>query len=275
MIYTTTPRAAALLASGEENNPFLAWDNLLASATLSGTAVLTDGARANAVAGTTYDFWLPDVTSSTAIFSADLGTSTALTFAAVVGHNVHDLAGTVRVQSSPDNTTWTDVSDLATPGDGSPIVLRWVSASARYWRFVFGGLTSGDDLYAAALFMGRETIIPRRLYQGFSPVIVPTEVQLQSNVSVGGNLMGSSVVMEGSTLTADLRNVDPAFIRGAAFKDFMQSFNRGKPFYFSWRPTKYPEDVHYCWRDGAVIRPDNAGPRDFMAFSINARAYDG
>jgi hypothetical protein len=101
------------------------------------------------------------------------------------------------------------------------------------------------------------------LYQGFSPVIVPTEVQLQSNVSVGGNLMGSSVVMEGSTLTAELRNVDPAFIRGAAFKDFMQSFNRGKPFYFSWRPTKYPEDVHYCWRDGAVIRPDNAGPRDF------------
>jgi hypothetical protein len=147
--------------------------------------------------------------------------------------------------------------------------------AARYWRFRFTSLTAGDLLSVGVAFMGSEIVIPRRFYQGFSPVLTPTEVELQSNVSVGANLMGSSIVDRGSTVSASFANIPATFIRGTDWLAFQRAFGEGKGFFFGWRPSKYPADVHYCWREGAVIRPTNSGPRDLMSFEFAARAYNG
>jgi hypothetical protein len=272
MIKNSTARDIELVNQRVQNNPFVAWLNLGATATLGGTAVLAGGERANAVTGSTYDKWRPNVTGTTAALSFDFGTSRAIGFAAIAAHNAETHAATVELQTSPDNSAWTTVeSAVAFAG----VMAFRVTGSARYWRFNFTGLTASDALSVGVAFMGLELIIPRRLYQGFAPIITPTEVQLQSNVSVGGELLGSSVITRGSTLSANITLVPPAFIRGADFKAFQTAFGEGKGFFFAWRPAKYPEDVHYCWRDGAVIRPDNSGPLDFMSLSINARAYNG
>jgi hypothetical protein len=204
----------------------------------------------------------------------DFGSATSISFAALAAHNAGTLDATVAIQHSPDNVTWTAADD-DTPADDTPIAFRFVAISRRYWRFTFNGLTAGDPLAIGVAFLGNETIIPRRFYQGFSPIITSTEVALQSNVSVGGNLLGSTVVGTGSTFSATVGNVDATFVRGADFVAFMTAFGRGSPFFFGWRPAKYPQDLHYAWRDGDVIRPENSGPRDLMSFSINARAYDG
>ena len=272
MINTTAARTTEL--AGQTNNPFVAWNNLAKGKTYGGTATLADGPAANAFSGTTYDYWLPDVTGTSAILSIDLGTATSLTFAALAAHNAGTLGATVAIQHSADNVSWASVDDEV-PTNDAPIAFRFVAISRRYWRFTFNGLTAADPLAVGVAFLGNETIIPRRFYQGFSPVITSTEIALQSNVSVGGNLLGSTVVGTGSTFSATVNNVDATFIRGTAFVDFMTQFGRGKPFFFGWRPAKYPQDIHYAWRDGDVIRPDNSGPRDLMSFSINARAYDG
>lgn len=276
MIYPSNTRAIQLNAEGLDNNPFIAWANLAKGKTYSGTTTLADGSAANAFAGTTYDYWMPDVSGATATLIVDMGAATACDFAALAAHNLKDWGATVALAHSPDNSTYTDCGvGTVTPGDNGPVVFRFGSTSRRYWRWTFGGLTAGDDIAVGVAFLGAETVIPRRFYQGFSPVITPTEVQLQSNVSVGGNLLGSTVIGTGSVVSATVNNVDPVFIRGAAFLDFMAKFNRGQPFFFGWRPVKYPGDVHYCWRDGAVIRPTNSGPRDLMSFALECRAYDG
>lgn len=275
-VITSPARSIELAGLGMVNNPFVAWDNLAASATASGTAVLTGGDRANALTGTTYDKWRPDVTTSTATLSFDFGSAKSIGFAAIAAHNLHDFDGSVILQSSPDNTTWTSAVPAAhSPDDGSTIAFRVSGISARYWRFLFADLTSGDLLSVGVAFMGSELIFPRRFYQGFSPVLTPTEVQLQSNVSQGGHLLGSSVVGTGSTLSATINNLDASFIRGAAWLDFQAQFNQGKGFFFGWRPEKYPQDLHYCWRDGGVIRPTNSGPRDLMSVEMAMRAYNG
>lgn len=276
MIYTSATRQATLDAAGEENNPFVAWDNLGAAGTLGGTAVLTDGARANAFTGTTYDYWLPNVSGTSATLSVQFGAATSISFAGIAAHNLSDLGASVALEHSPDGVTWTDAGyGAATPADNDAIAFRIAATSRGYWRFNVTGLSAADPLYFGVAFLGDDLIFPRRFYQGFAPVIEPTEVQLQSNVSVGGNLLGSSVVSEGSTLSAAFQNVPASFVRDDDFRSFMRAFNRGTPFFFGWRPDKYAQDVHYCWRDGAVIRPDNAGPLDYMSVAMEARVYHG
>jgi len=274
-IVTSAARTTAL--DGQVNNPFVAWDNLAATATLGGTATLADGGRSNAVTGTTYDYWLPNVTATTAQFQVTFGSAIAISFASIAAHNLFTLGASVSLQRSTNGgANWSDAGGgVHTPTDNTPIAFRVVTtgADAADWRFNVTGLTASDPLYIGVAFFGNDLVIPQRLYQGFTPVIVPTEVQLQSNVSVGGNLLGSSVIAEGSTLSLGIDHLTPAFIRGALFKSFMTAFNRGGGFFVAWRPSDYAQDIHYAWRDGAVIRPTNSGPRDFMSFGIAARVY--
>lgn len=274
MITTSDNRAIDLVDYGYANNPFVAWENLGAAATLGGTSVLTGGERANAVTGSTYDKWRPDVTTTSANLSFDFGSATSITFAAVASHNAFDHGATVALQHSPDNAAWTTVLS-ETPTDNKPIAFRLSpdDGAYRYWRFLFSGMIAGDALSVGIAFLGDDIVIPRRLYQGFSPVLTPTEVQLQSNVSVGAHLLGTSIISRGSTLSATISNVDATFIRSAEWLEFQTAFGEGKGFFFAWRPTKYTGDIHYCARDGDVIRPENTGPRDLMNIKFAARVY--
>lgn len=275
-IAINSTRAAQLVAAGWADNPFIAWDNAGALATLGGTATLVDGSAANAFSGTTFDFWRPDVTATTARLSAQFAAARTVALAAIAAHNLGTLGATIAVQRSTDGISWTDAGAGAiTPVDDSPIVWRMVTtgADAAYWRFYITGLTAGDPVQIGVAFLGDDLVVPDRFYQGFSPVIVPTEVQAQSNISVGGHLMGSSIIAQGSTLSAQFSHVPATFVRGD-LKPFMQHFNRVKGFFFGWRPSTYPQDVHFCWRNGDVIRPVNTGPRDIMSFSMGVSVLE-
>ena len=275
-IAVSTARASALSSADQSNNPFVAWNNLGAAATLGGTAVVTGGEAANAVTGSTYDKWRPDVTATTATLTFDFGSAVNISFAAIASHNTATYGASVRVQRSTDGSTWADAgAGIVTPATNAPVAWRMVTTSndAQYWRFYWTGLTAGDDLAVGIAFMGDDLVIPRRLYQGFAPVLTNTEVQLQSNVSIGAHLLGSSVISRGSRLSAEITYVDPTFIRSATWLAFQTSFGEGKGFFFAWRPTKYVDDLHYCARDGDVIRPANSGPRDLMSIGFSARVY--
>jgi hypothetical protein len=273
-IAISSAKWADLSAQGYLNNPFVAWENLGAATTLSGTAVVTGGDRANSVSGSTYDKWRPDVTTAEALLKFDFGSATSIDFASIGAHNAFTYAASVVIEYSADDVTYTDCgAGSVTPSDNRVIAWRFATVSARYWRFKFTGLTSGDDLSVGVAFLGVELVIPRRFYQGFSPVLTPTDVQLQSNVSVGGHLLGGSVISRGSTISASISNIDASFIRGASWLAFQTAFGEGQGFFFAWRPEKYASDVYYCARSGDVIRPENTGPRDLMSVQIDARVY--
>jgi len=274
MITASTARAAALVSAETSNNPFVAYENLGAAATLGGTTTLSGGPASNAVTGSTYDYWLPDVAGTTAELEFDFGSATSLTFASIAAHNAGTLGASIAVEHSTDAITWTDSGCGVIAATDDVMAFRFVATSKRYWRFAFTGLTASDALAVGVAFLGNELIIPRRLYQGFAPIMSPTEVQLQSNVSAGGNLLGSSTIARGSSLSATISHIPATFMRGD-FLPFIPHFNNGGGFFFAWRPTKYVADVHYCWRDGGTIRPSNTGPLDMMVIEFNARAYNG
>jgi hypothetical protein len=276
-ILTDPTRLAQLVAAQQENYPIIAWANQADVATLGGTSVLTDGDRANAIQGTTYSYWLPDVTTTAARLTFQFPTARTISCAAIAAHNAGTLGATVAVRRSTDGgVTYNDAgAGAAVPTDDSPILWRMLTSGndATHWEFRFTNLTIGDPLYVAVAFMGSVISVPTKIYAGFAPVVRPTEVALQSNVSVGGNLLGSSVISSGSRMSAQFNLVDQAFGRGN-LRQFMPHFNAGKGFFFGWRPNDHADDVHYCWREGEALRFTNMGVLDMIQFGLNMRVYE-
>lgn len=263
--------AAALAAAGTENNPLILWDNLGASGTWS-TGVGTEvNDAAYAGTGTTYDQWEATPNGSgQASLVVDLGSNTSVSMVAMAAHNIADV-GQVRAASSTDNVTYTNRGANQTPTDNQAIAWYFPSVSARYWRLWFTSLTGNPIVGVMAV--GNPLTVEQPIYQGYRPPITPTEVALQSNVSEGGHLLGSSAVKKASTANAAITLIDPATFRASAWTGFQTHFNEGGGFFWAWRPTKYG-DLHYAWRSGAPFAPENAGPKDYMSGDLNMRFYD-
>ncbi|HEY0276300.1 MAG TPA: hypothetical protein VGC31_09565 [Paenirhodobacter sp.] len=281
MIHATDERLGDLALSrlrpwpgGIGNHPIVAWDNLMRRAALSGDAVASDGALANAATWTTYDRWRPAGTGArqiTALIGAD---EAPVTFLALAAHNLFAIGATVQwaYNLAESGGSWVGLNALAAE-DG---VMAWriMPVAARRWRLSVT-VPAGASANVGCVFIGAETVLPTRIYQGFSPRIRPTEIELESNVSEGGNLLASAIVRTGSTLSMDLAYLPETFARSEDFGGFMEWFNRARGVYVAWMPEKYPQDVHYGWRGGSVLRPDNSGPKDFMSASIAMRLFDG
>lgn len=273
-IWIDTPRRAYLQSWDMQQNPLFAWDNLAATATLSGTSVTTDGQRENAVDGTTSSRWRPNG-SDDATLVATIPADTPVSFVAIAAHSLHTAGASVQwhYNTAESGGTWIAVTDAVAAVQGA-MAWRFMPITARRWRLTVSEINAAGVASLGVFFIGNETIMPTRIYQGFAPRIVATNVELQSNVSEGGNLMGSAVARTGSSLELPFSIIRPDFVRGE-FRGFMEHFNAGRGSFVAWRPEKYPEDLHYGWRDGAVIRPDNAGPKGYMSLTVKMRLHDG
>jgi len=264
--------AAAI--GGDANNPHILWDDLGVTGTWS-TGNGTEIEPASLLStGTTYDPWIasPVFNSTSAVLV--LPSAQAVTCIAIAAHNVATAGGIIRPFYSTDGGgSWNSVAPAMVPTDNSAIMWLFSGApAATHWRIsVFGQGSSNVEIGVA--FVGNPLVIDQRIYQGYAPPITPNNVDLQSNVSEGGNLLGSSTVRKGSSASASLTHINPSFLRASTWTGFQNHFNNGGGFFWAWRPTKYG-DVFYSWREGAVIAPTNSGPKDYMSFDLNMRMYD-
>jgi len=227
-----------------------------------------------AATGTTFDSWIATPSGGQVTLELELTTAQSLSFAAIAAHNLGTIGADVRVQFSTDGgSIWTDAgAGITSPEDDQAIAFYFDAITSDHWRFKVTGAGSNDVEIAVALFSNPITI-EQRIYQGYAPPITPNAVDLQSNVSEGGNLLGSATVRKGSRASAGLTHIDPTFLRGATWTSFQAHFNGGGGFFWLWRPTKY-EDAFYAWRDGGVIAPTNSGPKEYMSFDMGMRFYD-
>jgi hypothetical protein len=181
----------------------------------------------------------------------------------------------IKTTTTSAASTWYMAGPWAVPADGDSIGWQLAGAASTTWRLRVINVDSSDTVAIGVAYIGTYMTVERRIYQGFAPVLTSTEVSLQSNVSAGGNLLGSSVVQQGSRISVAFSNLSESFVRGANWLAFQFRFNRGYGSFFAWRPAKYPEDIHYMWRDGGTLRPVNSGPQALMSAQIDARVYDG
>ena len=267
-------KAATLATAGTSNNPLVFWENDATAATYSTSVGTEVEIAALAATGTTYDAWIATPSGGNeAALQVVFSSAQSLDAIAIAAHNIADIGGTVRFEYNDGVAgagTW-QTADLETPTDNQSIMAYFDAVSSDYWRVRVTGVT--DDVEIAVAFFGTVMQLPQRIYQGYMPPITPTNVILQSNVSQGGNALGALVARRGSSLSAEVTYIEPAFIRGTDFVGFMRHHNDGKQFFWAWRPTKY-DDLFYAWREAETIKPTNTGPKDLMSFSMGLRCYD-
>lgn len=268
---------AALTALGEENNPMVAWSNSVADSTIA-TTVGTEGAdgpAANLAYPSTYDQW--SVTANGTGDAAVQFTFTApvsLTCIAIAAHSLSDAGFTVDAQYSTDGgMTWFSVVTDVTPADNQAIMWHFAATLAADWQIILSGAAAGAVATIGAAFLGVVTVIERSIYQGYTPPITQTRVELQPNMSEGGHFVGSSTIRKGSGGSVSLRNISATTIRAADWVGFQRHFNGGTPFFWAWRPEKYG-DLFYAKRAGNPIAPTNSGPTDHMSAKMDMDFYD-
>lgn len=263
MIITGALRAAQLGALGYLNNPFVLWDDDIATvAATNGTE--TGGPESNVTDPSTAKYCYPSVSGGE--YRLEFTTSGAIR---CVGLAAHNLTGATVDLDYWDGAAWVTLSSH-TPANNDAILWRFDAQNPAKWSINISSASEQPAL--GRLMAGTELVIPRRLYQGYAPPITPTIVQAASNVSDGGHYLGGAAFERGSSVNVGVGNIAPDFIRGASFKSFMTHFNRGNPFFWAWRPNKYG-DAFYAWRSGSALVPQNTGPLDLMGFSMAMRLH--
>lgn len=270
-IAITPSRASALSLADQTNSPFFTGAPLAGTASTAGaTEVLP---ASNALTGTTFDPWTAEATVTTARWKIDFGSAVEPTLAALAAHNLADLDATVYVRHSDDDVSYTITgAGGITPADNQAIAWRLDDGSHRYWDVIMSGLTVSDVVSIGVIWFGSEIIMPSNIYQGYTPSLTPTQVDMRTNVSEGAQLVGSAFAERGSTFSTEFRNIPATFVRAATWLDFQTRWNRGYGSFWAWRPTKYG-DLFYGWRSGGPITPTNSGPKDYMSLSISGRLY--
>lgn len=172
-------------------------------------------------------------------------------------------------------SVWADLARPIIPSGDKPAAWYFPDVSELNIRVRVSTSGPSSAVEIGIWFVGAVMTMDRPFYQGYAPIIKPTEVDLQSNISAGGHLLGTSVVKRGSRIEMPFSNLSDTFVRGDDFAGFMDHFNEGGGSFVAWRPTKYPDDIHYFWRDGVTIRPTNSGPKAFMSAAIEGRVYEG
>lgn len=272
--------AAELAAAGTENNPMILWDNLSADATwtLGGGSEIEPAS--NLQTPTTYDravFTLSG-TGATSLFALQTVPRT-FDIVCLAALTLGDCDVRVRIQTSIDGgSSYQTVSaGNITPTDNQAICFVFDGApTTDDWRIRFDQGIADCEISLGVAFFGNRLTVPQRIYQGYTPPITPTRVELQSNVSAGANLLEASIIRKGSNMVANLTHLLPAFIRDTdanGWAAFQNHFNNGGAEFWLWRPTTFG-DAFYGWRDGEPIIPTNSGPKSYMAASVEMRLFD-
>jgi len=272
-IFTTADRQAELQSLGWENNPFVLWDNKVTTANVSAPGGVAEGGNAsNCATGTTYDFCAPLTAGSAA--SIEVATTDVISCVGIAAHNLADDLRRVFVERYVGGAWQFNELPLIAPVNNGALIWRFTPRTGEKWRVRIQDSDVAPSI--GVLFFGQELIFNDRFYQGYAPPITPNMVEMVGNVSEGGNLLGTREINRGSKASASFTLLAPGQTGGPRTRDFdgfQKHYNGGGGFFWAWRPGKY-DDAFYAWRDGGVMAPSNAGPKDYMSANMEMRLYD-
>lgn len=276
-----TTDATVVAEQGSLDNARIGYQNLinvLTNPSASASASSAEGGfPADAVQRPdTYEYWKP--TSLPAWLTFDLGASYAssptgsfVNYVAIAAHTLGSKSVNVKAQHSPDNNTWIDVSDVATPDDNSPIMLLFPSKGERYWRLYFDGFGSPTEMpTVGVVHIGAVLAMSRPIYGGISPITLSRETELHRSISRGGQFLGQSIRRVGFSGDFRWRHLSPSWYR-ANFDPFVEAA-RTQPFFVAWRPSDYPAEIVYGWTPDD-IKPSNMGLHNLMEVGMRVHGY--
>lgn len=211
----------------------------------------------------TYEYWRPNALP--AWLRCNAGAPVDVDYMGIAAHTLGTYGGTFRLEYSLDNVIWQDASGNMTVPDDTPIFVFFPSIFAQFWRLYLEDNGGNPIPFVGVWYIGKVLTMPHEIYAGHSPINLSRQTVVRSNKSEGGQFLGRYIVRSGVATTISFKNLPAVWYR-INFDPFVLEA-RKTPFFFAWRPTKFPSEVAFGWTN-RDISPANAGPRDLMSVAF-------
>jgi hypothetical protein len=116
--------------------------------------------------------------------------------------------------------------------------------------------TADQKPWASVIYVGKLLTLQRGIYVGHTPIPFARNTEVQNGIAQSGDFIGQIVTNETLSNSVKLQNLTPDWYRDELDPFIREARSRSgvKPFFFAWRPQKYPNEVGYAWL------ADNAQP---------------
>lgn len=243
------------------NNPVIGYDNIVSADTLTVTSEEFASPATNLLNFATNLFW---EATSTAVQYLTITTNTSddIDYVGLFGHNFNEAGIAVSLEEDT-GSGWEEIVEAFQPGDSSPILLRFTPGPRVGLRVK---LHTGDTAALLSVFYcGKLLVLERRIYVGHTPITFGRNPEVVNGVSDGGHFLGRIIVGETLSTNVELSNITPLWYR-TKMDPFVQAAQE-MPFFFGWRPTKYPNEIGFSWLQNSP-KPVNQRPNGMMRISL-------
>ena len=239
---------------------------------------VTEGATATATSGTNPTYAITPNTWERWIFSGTQSLTVQFNENKLidsVGLGAVQLAGKTVLVEYSTSTTGAFVAMQAQAGkDGAMLFLTdgytgFEGFTARRIRITATGIGAGS---IGVIYAGVALQIQQSIYGSVSPMTLSRTTQYENSRTESGEWIGRSIKSKGLTGNLKFDKLFEDWYR--EYFDPFVSAARYRPFFYAWRPDKFPDEVAYCWTTGD-IKPSNSGggsKRMSVSFSVEGHS---
>lgn len=209
----------------------------------------------------TYERWKPSAAPAWVRF--DMGKNVEVDYIGIAAHDLYIQGATVTLQYSLNGSDWTTI-DTFQPSRDDAFLFWFDPVVARYFRIQIDKVA-----YIGVVYLGKILVMQRGCYGGHTPGTLARQTAIMPNKSEGGQFLGRSIIRQGYATSYEWKHLEADWYR-QYFDPFVESA-RKYPFFVSWFPKKYPDEVLYAWTN-EDIAPSNMGKRDYMQVSLSVEA---
>jgi len=242
----------------------IGYDNFVPSATVTATSAAAAWPADSIQRENTFERWQP--TSGTASITIDNGTAKPADYVGIASHTLGSTGSTVTVEKSADNSTWTTIETVS-PSENSALMIIFAKVTDRYFRVSVAGSTAPQ---IGVIYLGVALAMQRAIYSGHTPITLGRRTVKRPTKSEDGQFLGSSTIRHGLQTSFSWQHLKAGWYR-EYFDPFVKSA-RSKPFFIAWRPSKFPNEIGFCWATGDIT-PSNMGVLDYMDVSMSVEGY--
>lgn len=252
------------------NNGILGWRNQLTPARVSATSQLADYPIQNIANPLTHSIWAA-ANLDPQVITVSLNPLTMTDYIGIARHNLGDTGMLVTIEGrTAQETDWSPLLMPFRVADNMPILARFVRQPLTQLRITITPTTVAPRI--AVLYVGKLTLLERRIYVGHTPLNLGLDVSDSVGVSISGNYLGRIVRSERHSTGVSMANISPSWMRNE-----FEPFKKARvPFFFAWRPSDYPLEVGYCWfPQGHNPRPTNSRSNGMMGVDFEMQGLGG
>jgi F5/8 type C domain-containing protein len=246
----------------DPNNGRIGWHNLVTAANVTASSEAVGFPALNLGNPMTFQVWRASGLAAQTI-TVNLGASTVVNYIGIARHNLGTAGVNYTIQGSADGDTWTTIAGPVGPSDNGIIFHNFTQGSYAYIRLQLGAGSVAAQL--AVLYVGRVLVLERRIYVGHTPINYGRESIVSSGMSESGQFLGRVLRRETNSTKVTLANLTPEWYR-SEFEPFA-AVAAVTPFFYAWRPQKYPAEVAYAWSTDDP-RPSNTRSNGMMQVEL-------